>query len=148
MRARQPDSTGFVERDGVRVPAQTGPHWCRSGSASSAHHWRRNYRDFLELFFSQVFTEPHSTKQREDAVRWGLETDADTLIATPNAPSLETREQVLELCSRVRCPVLVIHGDEDAITRTRAGSRLPRPWETVPAGAPANSMALHAVSAG
>lgn len=101
-------------------PLATGYDWAKY----NAHHWRRNDRDFLELFFSQVFTEPHSTKQREDAVRWGLETDADTLIATQNAPSLETREQVLELCSRVRCPVLVIHGDEDAINPHARGLAL------------------------
>ena len=38
--------------------------------------------DFLEFFFGQCLTEPHSTKQIEDAVGWGLETDADTLLAT------------------------------------------------------------------
>ena len=31
---------------------------------------------FLEFFFSQMFTEPHSTKPIEDCVGWGLETDA------------------------------------------------------------------------
>ena len=98
----------------------TGDGWAKY----NAHHWRRDYRDFLEFFFSRVFTEPHSTKQREDAVRWGLETDAETLIATQNAPSLETREQVLELCSGVRCPVLVIHGDEDAISPHARGHAL------------------------
>ena len=30
------------------------------------------YRDFLEFFFGQMFNEPHSTKQIEDAVGWGL----------------------------------------------------------------------------
>ena len=33
---------------------------------------------FLEFFFAQMFTEPHSTKQIEDCVGWGLETDAET----------------------------------------------------------------------
>ena len=40
---------------------------------------------------------------------WGLETDAETLIATQDAPAL-TPEESQELCRRVRCPVLVIHG--------------------------------------
>ncbi len=40
----------------------------------NCHYWLEHYEDFLEFFFSQVFTEPHSTKQREDAVGWGLET--------------------------------------------------------------------------
>jgi len=30
---------------------------------------------FLEFFFGRMFTEPHSTKQIEDCVGWGLETD-------------------------------------------------------------------------
>ena len=38
------------------------------------HYWLEDYRDFLEFFFGQVFTEPHSTKQIEDCVGWGLET--------------------------------------------------------------------------
>jgi pimeloyl-ACP methyl ester carboxylesterase/predicted glycosyltransferase len=80
------------------------------------HHWRRDYRDFLEFFFSQMFTEPHSTKQIEDCVGWGLETDPDALIASATAPGRPNKERTLELCSRVRCPVLVIHGDQDAIS--------------------------------
>src|SRR5207249_8860494 len=38
------------------------------------HYWLKDYRGFLEFFMSQIFTEPHSTKQIEDAVGWGLET--------------------------------------------------------------------------
>jgi pimeloyl-ACP methyl ester carboxylesterase len=53
------------------------------------HYWLTNYRDFLEFFFSQVFTEPHSTKQIEDCVGWGLETTPETLIATVGAPGLD-----------------------------------------------------------
>jgi pimeloyl-ACP methyl ester carboxylesterase len=33
----------------------------------NANFWRQGHEHFLEFFFSQVFTEPHSTKQREDA---------------------------------------------------------------------------------
>ena len=35
------------------------------------HYWVEHYEDFLEFFFSQCFTEPHSTKQREDCGRLG-----------------------------------------------------------------------------
>jgi pimeloyl-ACP methyl ester carboxylesterase len=31
----------------------------------NGNYWLENYEDFLEFFFSQVFTEPHSTKHRE-----------------------------------------------------------------------------------
>jgi pimeloyl-ACP methyl ester carboxylesterase len=100
-------------------PLATDDGWAKY----NAHYWRRDYRGFLEYFFSRVFTEPHSTKQIEDMVGWGLETDAETLIATQNAPDPDA-EQVLELCSRVRCPVLVIHGDEDAISPHARGLAL------------------------
>ncbi len=84
------------------------------------HYWLQQYEDFLEFFFSQSLTEPHSTKQREDAVGWGLETDAETLVATQLAPRLTAEQGVRELLSRIDCPVLVIHGRDDAI----------RPWES------------------
>ena len=46
------------------------------------HYWVRDYRGFLEFFFSQFFIEPHSTKQIEDCVGWGLETTPETLVDT------------------------------------------------------------------
>jgi pimeloyl-ACP methyl ester carboxylesterase/predicted glycosyltransferase len=88
------------------------------------HYWLEQYEDFLEFFFSQCFTEPHSTKQREDTVGWGLETDAETLVATQLAPRLTDEKGVRELLSRVRCPVLVIHGSDDAVRPCASGSRL------------------------
>jgi pimeloyl-ACP methyl ester carboxylesterase/predicted glycosyltransferase len=77
-------------------------------------HWLRDYRDWVEFFISKMFTEPHSTKPTEDAVGWGLETDAETMIATMDAAGL-TLEESRALCRRVRCPMLVIHGEDDAI---------------------------------
>ncbi|MGH2922122.1 MAG: alpha/beta fold hydrolase, partial [Gaiellaceae bacterium] len=79
------------------------------------YYWLRDYRGFLEFFFSQMFTEPHSTKPIEDCVGWGLETAPETLIATHLAEKLDV-DSVRELSRRVRCPVLVIQGTDDAIT--------------------------------
>jgi len=79
----------------------------------NAHSWRRDYAGFVEFFFGQVFSEPHSSKQIEDCVGWGLDTDAETLIAA-EVPELDC-ERTRRLCARVACPVLVVHGDEDAI---------------------------------
>ena len=89
----------------------------------NAHYWRRNYPDFLEFFFGRMFTEPHSTKQIEDCVGWGLETDPETLIATATTVQ-PTRDELLGLCAKVRCPVLVIHGEEDAISPVARGEVL------------------------
>jgi pimeloyl-ACP methyl ester carboxylesterase/predicted glycosyltransferase len=87
------------------------------------YHWLRDYRDFVEFFVSKIFTEPHSTKAFEDAVGWALETDGETLIATQDGPGL-TPEESRALCRRVRCPVLVIHGEGDAITSVTRGAAL------------------------
>jgi pimeloyl-ACP methyl ester carboxylesterase/predicted glycosyltransferase len=81
------------------------------------HYWLRDWRGYLEWFFSQCFTEPHSTKQVEDCVGWGLETDAETILAGFRGwddKELDP-ETVVGLCARVRCPTLVLHGTEDQL---------------------------------
>jgi pimeloyl-ACP methyl ester carboxylesterase len=90
---------------------------------SNVHYWRRDYRGFVEFFISRIFTEPHSTKQIEDAVGWGLETDAETLIATGRADQLD-EPTTRELAARISCPVLVIHGTDDAVRPVAAGEAL------------------------
>jgi pimeloyl-ACP methyl ester carboxylesterase/predicted glycosyltransferase len=89
------------------------------------HYWLKDYRGFLEFFFSQCLTEPHSTKPIEDAVGWGLETDAETLLLVEEGSALD-EATARALAGRVHCPVLVIHGDEDAISPHRRGEELAR----------------------
>ena len=72
---------------------------------------------------SRVFTEPHSTKPIEDCVGWGPETTGETLALTCLAPDLEP-DELRELARRVRCPVLVIHGEADAIASASRGIAL------------------------
>jgi pimeloyl-ACP methyl ester carboxylesterase len=81
----------------------------------NARYWRREYADFLAFFFGRCFTEAHSTKPIEDAVSWGAETDPESLIRSSIRQGLTGRDDVLERCARVRCPVLVIHGTDDDI---------------------------------
>jgi pimeloyl-ACP methyl ester carboxylesterase/predicted glycosyltransferase len=76
------------------------------------HHWLRDYPDFVSFFFTQMFPEPHSTKQIEDTIGWALETTPEVLIATMKRPPL-SEEQVRGLASQIRCPVLVLAGSED-----------------------------------
>lgn len=96
------------------LPADDG--WAKS----NRHYWLRDWPGFVEFFFSQAFTEPHSTKQLEDAIGWGLQTDPETMIrgAEANWPD---RETALEMCSRIRCPVLVIQGTRDGIVGDARG---------------------------
>ena len=70
-----------------------------------------------------MFTEPHSTKPIEDCVGWGLETTAETLLATEIGNGLD-ETTARELCAQVRCPVLVIQGTADAITGPGRGTAL------------------------
>ncbi|MEJ7792111.1 MAG: alpha/beta fold hydrolase [Gaiellaceae bacterium] len=79
------------------------------------HYWLEHYRDFLDFFFAQCFTEPHSTKQIEDGVGWALETSPETLVATVEAADRVDADGVADLAAMVRCPVLVIHGTDDAV---------------------------------
>jgi pimeloyl-ACP methyl ester carboxylesterase/predicted glycosyltransferase len=81
------------------------------------HAWRRDLRKFAEYFWSHIFTEPHSTKQIEDGVGWTMQTDAETLIATQSAceTTLADKDETLELLERIRCPILILHGSDDAI---------------------------------
>jgi pimeloyl-ACP methyl ester carboxylesterase len=95
---------------------------CDDGWARyNAHSLRRDYLGFVRFFFAQVFSEPHSTKQIEDCVGWATETDAETLIAA-EVPELD-EATVARLCAQLGCPVLVVHGDEDAVVPYAVGCR-------------------------
>jgi pimeloyl-ACP methyl ester carboxylesterase len=101
-------------------PLDTDEGWARYNQ----HYWRRDYRGFLEFFFSRCLTEPHSTKQREDCVDWALEMAPETLIATERGLLLCELASFQRQCRRVQCPTLVIHGSEDAIRPHAQGAAL------------------------
>jgi pimeloyl-ACP methyl ester carboxylesterase/predicted glycosyltransferase len=98
----------------------TGEGWAKYNS----HYWLRDYEGFLEFFFAKCLPEPHSTKQIEDAVGWALDTDPATLADTSRAIGLCSVERFADVCARVRCPTLVIHGDDDLIRPLRQGAAL------------------------
>ncbi len=87
------------------------------------HYWLEQYPEFLEFFFSHVYSEPHSTKQREDAVGWGLETTPEALIASTLGAGLD-EQSARALAGRLSCPVLVIHGSKDHIRSPQVGAML------------------------
>jgi len=90
------------------------------------HYWLRDYRGFLEFFFTQVFPEPHSTKQIEDCVTWGLDTTPETLILTMlgGDSGLPDVEAVEALCRSIECPVFVVHGTADPVIPVARGERV------------------------
>jgi pimeloyl-ACP methyl ester carboxylesterase len=104
-------------------PAPAGPvGWAKY----NVDYWYRDYADFVEFFFSQVFNEPHSTKPREDTLGWGLEAGPEILEAEARARSLEVQMTPEEWLAGVSCPTLVIHGTRDRIIPHAAGEVLAR----------------------
>jgi pimeloyl-ACP methyl ester carboxylesterase len=93
---------------------------------ANANYWLADYRGWVEFFMSQVFTEPHSIKQREDGVGYGLETTAETLLLTAPAVAAPTEADAEAICGQVRCPVLIVHGDQDGIVPYETGVALAR----------------------
>jgi pimeloyl-ACP methyl ester carboxylesterase/predicted glycosyltransferase len=85
---------------------------------------RRDHRGFLEFFFGEMFPEPHSTKQIEDAVAYGLDGAVETLLMDDDEPVPGTRDEVEEICRKVGCPMLVIQGDQDNCQPPARGRRL------------------------
>lgn len=97
-------------------PAPTAPSgWDRY----NLDYWHRHYREFTEWFFDQAFSEPHSTKAREDAVGWAADTGPAVLQAEAFHPP--PARSAAEVLSGVRCPTLVVHGDDDRITAHGVG---------------------------
>jgi pimeloyl-ACP methyl ester carboxylesterase/predicted glycosyltransferase len=85
------------------------------------------YDDFVQWFFERMIPEAHSTKQIEDLVGWGHEIEPATLAdATAGRLGCDGAvcASVEEACRRVRCPVLVAHGDDDRIRTDAVGRRL------------------------
>ena len=89
------------------------------------HFIRSNYRDYVEFFVGKLFTEPHSTKAFEDGVDWAMETDAETLIATDTADILPSDDMASFYGGYTR-PLMIIHGDEDAIVAHASSVELAR----------------------
>ena len=123
----------FIERDPVE-------HWAKDDPA----YWKAHYEDFLWFFFGMCFPEPHSTKQIEDCVGWGLETTPDVLTAEAGGarPGRDDRGGVVQCrhLSGAGDPRQQRH-DQPAFARTtarradrwrvrRVGGRWPHPART------------------
>ena len=78
---------------------------------------------FLNFFFAAMFPEAHSTKQIEDSVAWGSETNAQVLVDS-RLGSLDASVDLYQAYSAIMCPVLLIHGDADVIVPIKAGQRV------------------------
>jgi pimeloyl-ACP methyl ester carboxylesterase/predicted glycosyltransferase len=113
----------FTRHPYITAARFTGVHEPAEGwDKFSLAHWRADWADFVRFFHEQVFPEPHSSKQREDATGWSLETDPET-IALTMAPRMEGAADPEALLARVRCPVLVVHAEGDRVNPYEWGVR-------------------------
>ncbi|HEX8744003.1 MAG TPA: alpha/beta fold hydrolase [Thermoleophilaceae bacterium] len=91
------------------------------------HYWTHGgYADFIQWWAEQMLSDPHSTKQIEDTVAWGHDTDGVSVAASKAGPlaAPATRRDQIALAERVRCPVLVIHGTKDRVIPYADGKAL------------------------
>ena len=126
---RRRSRSGHAERDVARV-RRGARHRRRGWAKYNRHYWRATTAASSSSSSPQCFTEPHSTKQIEDCVGWALETTRRDARSTPTRGIGVPRRSVQRRpAARVRCPMLVIHGDEDLIRphRPGRGARARRP---------------------
>jgi pimeloyl-ACP methyl ester carboxylesterase/predicted glycosyltransferase len=132
LAAWYPERAAGVVAIGAALPWPLPPGFDETRDAyegwgkANRHYWLADYRGWVEFFMSQVFTEPHSTKPHEDGVAWGLDTTAETLLLTVPAVAEPAAADAEAVCRQVRCPVLVVHGDQDGIVPYDIGVALAR----------------------
>jgi pimeloyl-ACP methyl ester carboxylesterase/predicted glycosyltransferase len=108
------DEQGFSPFDEEPASLEGWGKWNR-------RYFLRDWPGFVEFFFTETFTEPHSTKPIEDAVGWALETDPETIVRGLDADWPNDRDSVLQLGAQIRCPTLVLQGTADAVVGPARG---------------------------
>jgi pimeloyl-ACP methyl ester carboxylesterase len=128
LASEQPDRVLGIVAFAVGVPRLTPPqpHYATASATFddelptsdgwakyNRHHWQRDYPDFAEFFFTQMTTEPHSTKAIEDAAGWAIDGSVEAMLGDAAAEFPFDRETVEAVCRSVRCPMLIVHGTAD-----------------------------------
>jgi pimeloyl-ACP methyl ester carboxylesterase len=111
--------TGVQTQRAFLEPSISDKGWAKY----NRHYWLRDFRGFIEFFFQEAVNEPHSTKQIEDCIAWAFETSAETLIDTVLGRFLSQADDE-QTYRKIRCPVVVVHGDRDAIVPYARGQRV------------------------
>lgn len=88
------------------------------------HYYRRDYPGFARFFFEQLTTEPHSTKQIEDAVEWAVDGSVEAMIADSEVEYGFDLASIEATCRSLRCPMVLVHGTEDRCQPLSRSQRL------------------------
>jgi pimeloyl-ACP methyl ester carboxylesterase len=139
LAAAQPDRVLGIVAFAVGVPRLGPPqdHYVAAGATFDAelpiyegwskynrHYWRQDYADWVRFFFGEITSEPHSTKAIDDAARWALDADVESMLAEAAAEFPFDRDQIEAIVRAVRCPMLLVHGTEDTCQRPERAQKL------------------------
>jgi pimeloyl-ACP methyl ester carboxylesterase len=137
LAAMRPDRVQGIVAFAAGVPLLAPPHpwkvaWSfddelatdEGWAKQNRHFWRRDYAGFVRFFFEEITSEPHSTKQIDDAVEWALDGSVDAMLADMDVEGTTDLAAVEATCRAVRCPMLIVHGSEDTCQPIARSQRL------------------------
>lgn len=113
LAAEQPQRVSHLVCAGGWVDMRMQAPEARLAAEKALAKMRSDWPAFLDAFFGAAFSEPHSTKPYEDAVLRNGGASEGAIVALGREGWLGT--DVREVAGQVRCPTLVIHGDNDRI---------------------------------
>lgn len=87
-------------------------------------YWKTDFHDFADFFSGQLFVEPHSTKQIEDARTWSDGTTGAILDASMNALYGGPYAFDEAMYRAITCPMLLVHGRLDPIAPVAASEKV------------------------
>ncbi len=112
---RSRDLRHFLRR--VNVP-EAAARFSRQGIVD-------DFEGFANWFVTHtIATDPHSTKQTDDLIGWLMQAGPQAVADSFIADCIREPAPARDLCDRVTCPVLVIHGDRDRATPFEWGVQL------------------------
>jgi pimeloyl-ACP methyl ester carboxylesterase len=94
------------------------------------HAWQRDYPGFARWFVDTALGDEATDRDREEGVRMALDVTPEVLAAVTaqrDLPAADRATMLRGLAGHITCPVLVIHGDRDAV--------VPPAWSAVLAAA-------------